>query len=104
MREQPSDGNRTDDREENQNRASCDESFDQHFASDGFLSRSGTGPPFGTTNACRQKVQRRELLCASRMNITKEQHVFESIFAPLLISALAVECLRIFERAKEHVP
>jgi hypothetical protein len=38
------------------------------------------------------------------MNIAKDQHVFEAIFAPSFISALAVECLRIFECAKEHVP
>jgi hypothetical protein len=86
MREQPSNGHHTDDRDENQNRASCDDSFHQHIASDGVLSGSG------------------KLVCAGRMNIAKEQHVFESILAPSLITASAFECLRIFERAKEHVP
>ena len=38
------------------------------------------------------------------MNIAEAQHVFESIFAPSFISALAVERLGVFERAKEHVP
>ncbi len=49
-------------------------------------------------------MQRRKLFCAGRVNIAEEQHVFESILAPSLITALAFECLRIFERAKEHVP
>ena len=38
------------------------------------------------------------------MNISKNQHVFESILAPTLVAAPSFECLRIFEGAKEHVP
>ena len=49
-------------------------------------------------------MQSRELFCAGRMKIAKDQHVFESVLAPSLITASAFECLRIFERAKEHVP
>ena len=49
-------------------------------------------------------MQRRKLFCAGCMNIAEEQHVFESILAPPLISALAFECLWISKRAKEHVP
>src|SRR6476620_1266719 len=76
----------------------------RYIASDRVLSGSGASPPFGTTEACRQKMQRPKLFCAGRMNIAKEQHVFESILTPSLITASAFECLRIFERAKEHVP
>jgi hypothetical protein len=49
-------------------------------------------------------MQRRKFFCAGRVNIAEEQHVFESILAPPLISATAFECLWISERAKEHVP
>jgi hypothetical protein len=38
------------------------------------------------------------------MNIAKEQHVFESILPPSLISAFAFEYFGVFKRAKEHVP
>jgi hypothetical protein len=49
-------------------------------------------------------MQRRELFYAGRMNITKDQHVFEPILAPNLVPAAPSECLGIFERAKEYVP
>jgi hypothetical protein len=78
--------------------------FINMLLSDRVLSGSGASPPFGTTEACRQKMQSSQPFCAGRMNIAKEQHVLESILAPSLITALAFECLRIFERPKEHVP
>jgi len=49
-------------------------------------------------------MQRPKLFCARRMNIAKDQHVFESILTPSLISASAFESPWILERAKEHVP
>src|ERR1700675_495701 len=49
-------------------------------------------------------MQRRQLLHAWHMNISKNQHVLESILAPTLVAAPSLECLRIFEGAKEHVP
>ena len=76
----------------------------QHLASVGVLSGGGTGPPLGTTEACWQEMQSRKLFGARRMNIAKEQHVFEPILAPSLIPTFAFECLGIFEGAKEHVP
>ena len=49
-------------------------------------------------------MQRCELLRTGRMNITKEQHVFEPVFAPTLVAAASFECSWVFECAKEHVP
>jgi len=49
-------------------------------------------------------MQRREVLRAWRVNISKNQHVLESILTPTLVTAPSFECLRIFEGAKEHVP
>jgi hypothetical protein len=68
------------------------------------LSGSGAGPSFGTTEAGWQKMQRRKFFCAGRVNIAEEQHVFESILAPLFVSASTFESLWILEGAKEHVP
>ena len=68
------------------------------------MSGSGAGPSFGTTEARGQEMQGRKLFSAGCMNIAEEQHVFESIFAPHLISATAFEYLRIFKRTKKHVP
>src|SRR5260370_33875106 len=81
--------------DENQNRASCADSFHQHIASDGVLAGSGASPPFGTTEACRKKMQSRDLFYARRMNIAKDQHVFESVLAPRYITASSFETLRI---------
>jgi hypothetical protein len=49
-------------------------------------------------------MQRCELFHAGRMNITKDQHVFEPILTPNLIAAASCEFLGIFECSKEHVP
>jgi hypothetical protein len=49
-------------------------------------------------------MQRCELFHTGRMNITKDQHVFEPILTPNLIAAASTECLGIFECAKEYVP
>ena len=49
-------------------------------------------------------MQRCELFHAGRMNITKDQHVFEPILTPNLIAAASCESLGIFECSKEHVP
>ena len=49
-------------------------------------------------------MQRRAILHLGRMNVAKNQHVFESFFAPALVAAAALECFRIFESAKEDVP
>lgn len=49
-------------------------------------------------------MQSRKVFCAGRVNIAKEQHVFEPVLAPPLVSASAFECLWILERAKKHVP
>ncbi len=38
------------------------------------------------------------------MHISKNEHVFESILTPTLVTAAALEFLRIFECPKEHVP
>jgi hypothetical protein len=38
------------------------------------------------------------------MNITKNQHVFESILTPNLVTAASSKCLGIFECAKKYVP
>jgi hypothetical protein len=35
-------------------------------------------------------MQSRELFCARRMNIAKDQHVFESILAPSLINRIGL--------------
>ena len=49
-------------------------------------------------------MQGRELFCAGRMNIAKDQPVFKAILTPTLVTAASFECLGIFERAKEYVP
>jgi hypothetical protein len=49
-------------------------------------------------------MQGRELFCAGRMNIAKDQHVFKAILTPTLVTAASFECLGIFECAKEYVP
>jgi hypothetical protein len=49
-------------------------------------------------------MQRCELFYTGRMNITKDQHVFEPILTPNLIAAASSEFLGIFECAKEYVP
>jgi hypothetical protein len=38
------------------------------------------------------------------MNTAKDQHVFESVLAPILVAAASLKCLWILEGAKEHVP
>src|ERR1700745_2549611 len=67
--------------------------FHQHLALGGVLSGSGAGPSFRTTDARRQEMQSGKLLGARRMNIAEEQHVFESILAPSLITALPLNVL-----------
>src|SRR5712691_3811395 len=49
-------------------------------------------------------MQRLKLFGAGRVHISKRQHVFESIFAPTLVTALSFKFLRILECDKEHVP
>jgi len=49
-------------------------------------------------------MQRGQLLGAGGMNVPKEEHVLESIFAPALIPAAPLELLRILESAEDHVP
>lgn len=49
-------------------------------------------------------MQRCELFRTGRMNITKDEHVFEPIFTPSLVPAASSECLGIFECAEEYVP
>lgn len=38
------------------------------------------------------------------MHIAKDEHVLEPILAPTLVTAVSLECLRILECSKEHVP
>ena len=38
------------------------------------------------------------------MHVAKRDHVFETIFPPILIAATSAEFCRVFESAKEHVP
>ena len=49
-------------------------------------------------------MQRRKLFRAGCVHISKNQHVFESILAPALITAPTFKFLRILECPKEHVP
>jgi hypothetical protein len=49
-------------------------------------------------------MQTCELFYTGRMNITKDQHVFEPILTPNLIAAPYTKCLGIFECSKEYVP
>jgi len=49
-------------------------------------------------------MQRCELFHTGRMNITKDQHVFEPVLTPNLIAAAPSECSGISECAKEYVP
>ena len=45
-----------------------------------------------------------ELFRTGRMNITEEEHVFEPILTPNLVTAASFKCFGIFECAKEDVP
>ena len=49
-------------------------------------------------------MERCELLCARRVNVSKSEHVFEAIFAPWLITAFAFKNVGIFECAEKNVP
>jgi hypothetical protein len=49
-------------------------------------------------------MERCELLCAGRVNVSKSEHVLEAIFAPRLITASAFENVGIFEGAEKNVP
>jgi hypothetical protein len=70
----------------------------------GRFSGSRACPSFGTTDTCRQEMQRCELFHAGRMNIAKDQHVFKAILTPTLVSAASCESVGIFECSKEQVP
>lgn len=45
-------------------------------------------------------MQWRELFCGGRINIAKDQHVFEAIFAPALVSVASFKSLRVFNVPK----
>lgn len=49
-------------------------------------------------------MQSRKFFGAGRVNVSKEQHVFEPTLAPPFVAASAFKCFWILERAKEHVP
>lgn len=49
-------------------------------------------------------MERCELLCAGRVNVSESEHVLEAIFAPGLITASAIENVGIFECAEKNVP
>lgn len=49
-------------------------------------------------------MQSRELFRRGRMNIAEDQHVFEPVLAPTLVTAFPFKLFWIFKRAKEHVP
>lgn len=49
-------------------------------------------------------MQWSELLRAGCMNVSKKQHVLESIFAPTVVAAAPLELFRILEGAEHHVP
>ena len=49
-------------------------------------------------------MERCELLCSGRVNISESEHVLEAIFAPRLITASAFENVGIFECAEKNVP
>ena len=49
-------------------------------------------------------MERRELLCAERVNVSKSEHILEAVFTPAFEAAASVKGFRIFECAKENVP
>jgi len=49
-------------------------------------------------------MERRELLCTGRVNISKSEHVLEAVFTPAFEAAACVKGFRIFECAEENVP
>ena len=49
-------------------------------------------------------MQRLKLFGARCMDIPKNEHVFKTIFPPILVTAASLELLWILEGAKQHVP
>ena len=49
-------------------------------------------------------MERRELLRAGRVKISKSEHVLEAIFAPRLVPASGFENVGILECAEKNVP